>query len=367
MKRILFLGQFPPPFHGVSVMNSYIINSELILSNFKFEIVDLKFSTSIKNLRKISPDKIYKTLYYGYQIVKKVLTKKPDIVYFIIVPTGLPFYRDAFYVLLLKIFRCKIVFHLHGKGIKNEARKSSFKKHIYKWVFKNTDIICLSEHLTGDISEVSRSKPFIVPNGIKVHPVFNRIADRLDGSPPHILYLSHYLRNKGILVLIDALAILHNQGFLFKARLVGEPADLTIAFLEQQINIKNLSEVVKVIGPKYGDNKSLEFQNADIFVLPTYNDVFGLVNLEAMQYRLPVISTFEGSIPDVVMDNVTGFLVETQNAHMLADKIAILLNDKDLRVEMGLKGFERFINNFTLDQFCEKLTITFQTILNKDC
>ena len=364
MKRILFLGQFPPPFHGVSVMNSYITNSELILSNYNLEIVDLKFSTSIKNLRKISTGKIYKVLYYGYQIVKKVLTKKPDIVYFIIVPTGLPFYRDAFYVMLLKLFKCKIVFHLHGKGIKNEARKSSFKKHLYKWVFKNTDVICLSDHLTGDISEVCRSKPFIVPNGIKVQPVFNRIADRSEESPPQILYLSHYLRNKGILVLIDALAILHNQGFIFNARLAGEPADLTIEFLEQQIKNKNLSEVVKVLGPLYGDNKSIEFQNADIFVLPTYNDVFGLVNLEAMQYKLPVVSTFEGSIPDVVIDNVTGFLVETRNSQMLAEKLAILLNNRDLRLEMGMKGFERFMNNFTLDQFFDKLNSAFQTILN---
>lgn len=364
MKRILFLGQFPPPFHGVSVMNNYIINSELIRSNYYLDIVDLKFSASIKNLRKISFGKIYKALYYGYQIVKKVLTNKPDIVYFIIVPTGLPFYRDAFYVMLLKLFKCKIVYHLHGKGIKNEAAKSSFKKRLYKWVFKDTYVICLSDHLTGDISEVYRSKPFIVPNGIKVQPVFNRTADRSAKSPSQILYLSHYLRNKGILVLIDALAILRNHGFLFNARLAGEPADLTIEFLEQQINNKNLSEVVKVIGPQYGDNKALEFQNADIFVLPTYNDVFGLVNLEAMQYKLPVVSTFEGSIPDVVIDNVTGFLAETQNPQMLADKIAILLNNKDLQLEMGMKGFERYMNNYTLDQFFEKINNTFQTILH---
>jgi glycosyltransferase involved in cell wall biosynthesis len=364
MKRILFLGQFPPPYHGVSVMNSYILNSELITGNYQLEIVDLKFSTSIKELRKISPGKIYKMLYYGFQIVKKVLTKKPDIVYFIIVPTGLPFYRDAFYVMLLKLFRSKIVFHLHGKGIRNEAGNNSLKKRIYKWVFKNTTVICLSEHLTRDISEVYDSKPFIIPNGIKVQPVFNRIANRSDGSPPQILYLSHYLRNKGILVLIDALAILHNRGFLFTARLAGEPADLTIEFLEQQVHEKNLSELVKIIGPQYDENKSLEFQNADIFVLPTYNDVFGLVNLEAMQYKLPVVSTYEGSIPDVVIDNVTGLLVETKNPQALADKLAILLNDKNMRKEMGMKGFERFMNNYTLDKFFENLNSTFQTLLN---
>jgi glycosyltransferase involved in cell wall biosynthesis len=82
-----------------------------------------------------------------------------------------------------------------------------------------------------------------------------------------------------------------------------------------------------------------------------------------MQFGLPVISTFEGSIPDIVINNETGFLVETQNAQMLAEKIAILLKDKDLRIEMGKKGYERFINNYTLNHFENSMNKTFWKIL----
>ena len=84
-----------------------------------------------------------------------------------------------------------------------------------------------------------------------------------------------------------------------------------------------------------------------------------------MQFGLPVISTFEGSIPEIVINNETGFLVESQNAQMLADKIAILLKDKNLRIEMGKKGYERFINNYTLNHFENSMNNIFQTIL--DC
>ena len=111
------------------------------------------------------------------------------------------------------------------------------------------------------------------------------------------------------------------------------------------------------------DEKYLEFQKADIFVFPSFNDAFPLVILEAMQFSLPVISTFEGSIPDIIIDNVTGFLVETHNAYRLAERIAILLKDKDLRIEMGKKGYERFINNFTLSHFENNMNKTFQSIL----
>lgn len=344
-------------------MNSNFLNCELIKSNFFIEVVDLKFARSINELRKFSLLKIIKVIYYGYEIVKKVITKKPDLVYFTLCPTGFIFYRDACYVYLLKLLNSKIVFHLHGKGVRSTVKKKSLKKSLYSWVFKNTHVICLSDGLSEDISEVYRSVPFIVPNGIEVHSRFNVIVDRLNISIPQILFLSNYTRDKGILVLIEALGILHNQGYIFNARFAGAPLDISIEFLESCISNHNLSEVAKVIGPLYDDDKLSEFQKADIFVLPSYNDAFPLVILEAMQFSLPVISTFEGGIPEIVINGETGFLVETRNVHMLSEKLAILLKDKDLRIKMGEKGYERFINNFTVNHFKNNLNRTFQTIL----
>lgn len=363
MKKILFIGQFPPPLHGASIMNSYVINSEIIRSNFNIDYINLQFAKSVKELNEFSFLKVFKAFFYGFVIVKRIITQRPDLVYFNLTPKGFAFYRDALYVFLLKLLRRRIVFHLHSKGIKNNARKSFLKKYLYKWVFLNTYVICLSKNVTDDIAEVYKSSPFIVPNGIKVRPHSNEVKHHSDGSIPQILYLSHYLRSKGILVLIEALGILYNQGYLFNARLVGPTADLNVEFLENIITNQNLTEVVKVIGPLYGDDKYLEFQKADIFVFPTYNDAFPLVILEATEFSLPVISTYEGGIPDIVIDNETGFLVETRNAQKLAGKIAILLKDKDLRIKMGMKGYKRFLNNFTLNHFENNMNRTFQAIL----
>jgi glycosyltransferase involved in cell wall biosynthesis len=213
--------------------------------------------------------------------------------------------------------------------------------------------------------DVYKSTPFIVPNGIQIQPEIKEKKIQKNGSIPQILYLSHYIRDKGILILIDALKKLKNQGNIFNARLVGAPMDLKIEFLQSLVNDQNLSSCIQITGPLYGDDKITEFQKADIFVFPTYylNETFGLVNLEAMQYSLPVISTFEGGIPDIVIDGETGFLVEAQNSEMLAEKIDILLKNKNLRMRMGKKGYERFINNFTLNHFESNLNKTFQSIL----
>ena len=361
-KNILFIGQLPPPLHGASVMNSHVLNSDLLKSSFDFSVVNLNFGTSIHELGKFSFRKLFKAIQFGFDIVRAIIAHKPDLVYYNLTPFGFALYRDAFYVFLVKLFKKKIVFHLHTKGIRDSSRKSGLKKILFRRVFRNTHIICLSKLLTYDIEEVYDMTPFIVPNGIKIQQN-NNIQKKATDSVPNILYLSHYFRSKGVLVLIEALAILKNQGYQFKARFVGTPGDLTINFLQEEIANRKLTESITISGPLYENEKFLEFQKADIFVFPTYNDVFGLVNLEAMQYRLPVISTFEGSIPEVVVDNETGFLVEPRNPGMLAEKIAILLKDNELREKMGIKGYDKFINNYTLQHFEERMNVVFNTIL----
>jgi len=366
MKKILCVLQLPPPIHGASLMNSYLIKSKLINQHFKLEIVNLQFSKSIQHLEKFSFLKVYKMIWYSLLITKKIIKYKPDLIYFTLSPKGFAFYRDAFYILIFKIFNSKIILHLHGKGIKENVKSNILKKYIYSWAFKNTNVICLSRILTSDIENIFTSTPFIVPDGIPNKSDFKKGFEKKASQIPQILFLSNYIQTKGILILIEALRLLKEKGYIFFGRLVGEPADLTIEILEKIITTKDLISFVEVVGPLYGEDKKREFQNADIFVFPTYNETLGLVNLEAMQFGLPVISTFEGSIPEIVTNNETGFLVDKEDPIMLADRISILLKDKDLRISMGEKGYDRYINNYTLEHFECNMFKILKKILNEN-
>jgi len=365
-KKILFIIQLPPPVHGASIMNSYVMASTLIKSNFFVDAINLRFSNSIKEISKISLIKIIKSFYYGFMIVKKVLIYKPDLVYFTVSPTGNGFYRDICYVLILKLLKRKLLFHLHGKGIKYDVRKSAYKSILYKIYFKNTHVICLSKRHTDDISEVCAAIPFIVPNGIKLNPINAGSGNRSNDSSPTILYLSNYIREKGILLLIEALGILRKKGYAFHASFVGEPAEISIELIKRYVDCYRLTDCVKISGPLYDEKKNAEFQKADIFVLPTYykNEAFPLVIIEAFQYGLPVISTVEGGIPDLVTNNESGLLIKSKDPEILADKIGILLKDKNLRIKMGKKGYEKFINNFTITHFESNLNKIFHLILD---
>ncbi|WP_158605184.1 glycosyltransferase [Hanamia caeni] len=367
MKKILCIVQLPPPIHGASLMNSYLIKSDLINNNFNVQSVNLQFASSSKDLEKFSLQKIFKAFHYAVAIFKKCTTFKPDLVYFTLSPSGFAFYRDVIYVLILKICNCNILYHLHGKGIKKAAENNFLKKKLYKFVFRNTNVICLAHNLTDDIQSVCSSIPFIVPCGIPVHLKSNETIYKTN-DVVQILYLSNYMENKGILKLIDALKIVKQQGFNFNARLVGAPTDLSIEAVQNYIKKKELEKYVFAIGPRYGEEKYDEFLLSDIFAFPTFypKEAFPLVNLEAMQFSLPVISSNEGGISEALINNETGFLIDTKNVNQLAEKLKDLIQNKDLREEMGRRGKNRFCNHYTLKHFEQNLKMVFDNILNRD-
>lgn len=366
MRKILCIMQLPPPVHGASLMNSYLAKSTLIKNCFKLQIINLQFSSSQQDIEKFSILKIFKSFYYAGAIFYKVLRFKPELTYFTLSATGYGFYRDILFVSILKLFKKRIIFHLHGKGIKNESQKNLINSKIYKFVFKNVNVICLANNLVDDIRPVYSSDPFIVPCGIPIH---SKSLQKINKSEKivRILYLSNYIENKGILKLIDALDILHRQGLIFNTRLVGAPTDLTVEEINGYVKKRGLEECVHTIGPKYGEEKFREFTSADIFAFPTFypKEAFPLVNLEAMQFSLPVISTNEGGISEAVINEVTGFLVEPKNVEQLAEKLKILILNEKLREQMGRNGRCHFLKNFTIDHYEHNIKNAFDAVLRK--
>lgn len=95
---------------------------------------------------------------------------------------------------------------------------------------------------------------------------------------------------------------------------------------------------------------------ADVFVMPTEAEGWGFTNAEAMSFALPVISTRISAIPEIVEHGVTGLLIEPGDCGALIDAMSRLAESGDLREEMGRRGRERFIANFSRDVFRARLS-----------
>lgn len=99
------------------------------------------------------------------------------------------------------------------------------------------------------------------------------------------------------------------------------------------------------------------WKDADLFVFPTfyYNECLPLVILEAMEQWLPVISTNEGGIPDVVFNGQTGYTVEKNDPTALVDSLERLFMNPELGIQMGKAGRKLFEEKFTEEVFEKRM------------
>lgn len=362
--KILFLLHLPPPVHGSSIVGQLIRDSKLINDSFDTKYINLLISRSVDESGKTSLYKLLRFIRSWFNLLFELIKEKPNLCYFALTATSNAFYKDVTLVFLLKLFRVKTVFHLHNKGIKkNETNK--INNFLYRYVFKNNSVILLSNYLYDDIKTfVPKSRVYICHNGVE-DVINNDILvhdEKLESIK--ILFLSNLIESKGVFVLIEACGILQKEGHGFSCVFVGGEGDVNAHQFKSEvkrIGVKN----VEYLGKKYEDEKKEVFLDANVFVLPTFysNECFPLVLLEAMQYGLPVISTDEGGIKDIVEDGVTGFIVQQNNPSELAEKLEILLNNNSLRLQMGKAGRAKYEKEFTLQAFETKLQEILQHLL----
>ena len=124
--------------------------------------------------------------------------------------------------------------------------------------------------------------------------------------------------------------------------------------LRARIASLGLSHHVRMLG--FRQDLLNVFRSLDLFVIPSVEgDTIPQVLMQALAIGLPVISTTVGSIPDVVQDGKTGFVVPPRNAEALAERILTLLDDPALRAAMGAQGRELVEREYSLDCMLDRL------------
>ena len=362
--RILLFVKIPPPTTGATLMNKRVIDSELLNRSFNISAILISYMKSRREMGKIQWKKLLVFINIFIKLISVLVFKRIDLVYFQISPTGIAFIRDLVFVTLIKIFRVKIVYHLRGKGIKNSSQ-NRIKKTLYKFTFNGSDVICLSELLTYDIRDVFSGKIHIVPNGI---PDINYKCLQNKQNKKEIknlLFLSNLIIDKGVLDFIQAIEIINKKGYKINAWIVGSEADLTENQLKNEINNRKLNNCLTYLGEKYDQEKYDVLTNTDVLVFPTKleHETFGNVNLEAMQFGIPVIATNVAAIPDIIDDGVNGYLVDKSAPNQIADKLEYLIKHPDLSKQMGNAGRKKYEEKYTLQIFEQNMKQVFEKCL----
>lgn len=145
------------------------------------------------------------------------------------------------------------------------------------------------------------------------------------GDTPVIGAMGRFVPKKGFDVLLCALALLRDRGYTFRARLGGGGEEAR-ALRRLACKLK-LSEVVEF--PGWVRNKRRFFDGIDLFCLPSHHEPFGIVLLEAMANKLPVVVTDSEGPSEIIAHGINGLTVPRGDAKALAAALAALLENEN--------------------------------------
>lgn len=174
------------------------------------------------------------------------------------------------------------------------------------------------------------------------------------GRPPRIVTVGRLVEKKGFDVLVDACAILRDQGRRFECQIVG--AGEGRASLEAQIAELGLATTVQLIGPRPQGEVVALVQSGAVFAAPCVvgedgnRDGMPTVLLEAMALGTPCVATDVTGIPELIVDGVTGVLVPERDPAALAAALARLLDDRSLGLALAEAARRRIEVGFNIVQ-----------------
>ena len=363
-KEVLIIFKLPPPVNGATTINDSIFHSNTIKKYYQTYFIDYGLANSSRDFGSFNLRKVFKYVRALFKLFIIFFIKKIDLVYITIAPKKIAFIKDSLFVNLIKISKKPIIIHFHGKGINEYGHTNRFLNWYYRYTLKGVYSICLSDSLRSDIESFVNKPIFIVKNGIKEESagLINRNDDSLK-----LLYLSNFHPTKGVIDFIKALGILKENNLSFRADIIGNYTK-QISYRELNYLIKTLSleNFINHVGPKYGKEKVLSLNSSDIFVFPTKyaNEAMPLVILEAMQAGLAIISTNNGSIPEMVEDEINGFIISGDLPEKIAKKIAFLYNNREVLKKMKNANIQKFKSNYTEEIMISSLIQSFNEVLN---
>jgi glycosyltransferase involved in cell wall biosynthesis len=250
--------------------------------------------------------------------------------------------------------------------------KGILSRAAHRWVSSRTHrhIAVSQAALAGMIQrqDAPQDRITVIPNGI-VPPAARELLPRSEvraelriaPHQPLIVCVARLVPEKDIDTLIDAMKLVVAQRPDARCVVAGE-GDLRPA-LEKHIRDAGVENAIQLLGFR-SDTLSL-IHAADLFVLPSKAEPFGLVLLEAMSLGRPVIATAAGGPLEIVVESGTGLLVAPENPQPMADAIVRLIDDPALRDSLGDAGRQRFLDNYTVTRMAKAtMDVYRQTLAN---
>lgn len=186
-----------------------------------------------------------------------------------------------------------------------------------------------------------------------IDPPFAEVPRRPRGDVSRFVFFGRLVPEKGILDAVEALGRLAAKGLRdWTFRVMGSGGHDEVREAARQLGI---GDQVEVMGPREDEALRAELEHADLAIMPSYAESFGLAFAEAQAAGLPVVAYHAGSVPEVIEDGVSGWLAPLRDVDRLAACIEAAVRDPRGTYLAGLAGRERVVRLFTWQKTAETI------------
>ncbi|RWZ59067.1 glycosyltransferase family 1 protein [Halobacillus fulvus] len=320
--KVLQVGPLPPPIGGIS---TFIDN----LRKYADMDVELDYFNIFPKKDKPLNKKVF-NLVVLFKYFFYLLWKKPDIVH--IHTAGYrAFTKSSYFVKISKWLNKKVILHVHsGRFMEYYDEAGASTKKMVIDTFEASDrVVCLSESWKQRFTEtfpVDSAKYEVIPNAIFAEE-FEEIRPAFSYDSKTVLYVGKLSENKGIYDIVEMAKKLKDDDSI-QFRLMGDGP--LKSYVEHEANQHDLN--IELLGSLSGKAKIRQFDQADIFLLPSYFEGLSITVLEAMAAGLVVLTTKVGALPDVVEDGRAGHLFEPGDVDGFTRQLSSLSQEEMERI-----------------------------------
>lgn len=244
------------------------------------------------------------------------------------------FWRSMWYVKVSKLLGRKVILHIHGGGFRKFY--ASAPQRIKPTLDSCDAIITLSQSWKEFFSTVTTCPHIAIVENIVSRPTAN--IERPNDGLLHLLFMGLIGEAKGIFDLIEAI---HQHDNELRGKMMlhvggkGKTDQLRALIAKYK-----LEDMVRFEGWVSGDKKVKLLSSSHAYILPSYTEGLPVSILEAMSYRMPILSTPVGGIPEVVTSDENGILFTPGDCEAMIAAIRTLIDKNNLISEMGNKSYD---------------------------
>lgn len=364
-KKILIVAAFPPK-HRIVIGGIEKSSRILFKSEYLSDFTLIKFDTSqISN----PPPKLFiRFCLATIRLIKYIFSLviyRPDKV-LIFCSDGASAIEKGFMIILSRLFFVKSLIFPRAGNLINQTQNNKYFMSLIKFLFNRADFfLCQGpiwyKYAINDL-KINKAKVDIINNWTatdKLIEVGKKRVIKNKNNSLEILFIGWLEKQKGINELISSFNKLQKK-YQIKITFIG---DGTLKKMIDQYSINhNLQDSVRTTGWLNDQEIILNLESADIFVLPSWQEGMPNSLIEALAAGLPSISSSVGSVPDYIIDNHNGLLIEPKNQLDLEKALEKIIKNINLRRELSKNAVLLAEKTFSDRSSLKKLAMIIKTI-----